>query len=721
MDKGKFLSTTGCLFITYVQNVVLYIFIKMVYFLIRGVFMKRFILKLCSLFLMIAIILPIASPIVNAYENTSDIGYNDKFYETKNLSDYVSATEYIENRYPGLKSYIRNNLIDFNMHIDLSAYTIEYSYAVWDALTDMIYNEMPDMFHINSLGCSYSPDTMLITNLNIYYSDIYTKSEFLQVLSDCENATNTILYGIIGNSSLSDAEKALLVHDRLATHCEYALNEKYNSAYSYTMYGALVMRAAVCQGYTEAYTYLLSKLDIKSMTINSNQLNHAWNAVFINGKPYHVDVTWDDPVNDTLGRALHENFLLTDEEIFNSDHAAYDYYTGAVYNDFSDALWKKSDSAFQLVNDKLYYIDHQTQQLKCYTDNTVLTSVSDKWFANSSSWWSKNYSKLSSDGNDLFYTSAKTIYKYNLSTNSVEALYTPTISQPGENPADYAHFNIFGFDYRNGSLLYYIASTPNATSNKDIYGELVYSTPTSPQLQCVNGIWYYTNNIGLDFTETLIEYYGTWYYINNGIINWNYTGLIEYYGGWYYIENGVLNWNYTGISKHLNSYYYISDGCLDWNYTGLTYHSGEWYYIVNGCLDYNYTGLIEYYGCYYHIQNGHLDWNYSGLSYYYGDWYYITNGCLDWNYTGLTYYYDTWYYVTNGYLDWSVTTLTYYIDTWYYVENGVINWNSDTLVNYYGDWYYTVGGVVAWDYIGYVNYMGVNYFITYGYLDWSKQ
>ena len=49
------------------------------------------------------------------------------------------------------------------------------------------------------------------------------------------------------------------------------------------------------------------------------------------------------------------------------------------------------------------------------------------------------------------------------------------------------------------------------------------------------------------------RYYGTWYYVQNGILNWDYTGLTKYYGTWYYVENGVLNGNYTGLTKYYDT------------------------------------------------------------------------------------------------------------------------------------------------------------------------
>ena len=60
-----------------------------------------------------------------------------------------------------------------------------------------------------------------------------------------------------------------------------------------------------------------------------------------------------------------------------------------------------------------------------------------------------------------------------------------------------------------------------------------------------------------------MKYYGTWYYVENGELNWSFTGLTDYYGTKYYVENGVLNWNYTGLAL---------------------LGSDEWYYVENGAV-----------------------------------------------------------------------------------------------------------------------------------------
>lgn len=73
-----------------------------------------------------------------------------------------------------------------------------------------------------------------------------------------ELAADKLLDGIMDNANLTDVEKALLVHDRLAVWVDYdyyTLHEtdKYDED-SYTKYGALLKHKAVCGGYADAYS-----------------------------------------------------------------------------------------------------------------------------------------------------------------------------------------------------------------------------------------------------------------------------------------------------------------------------------------------------------------------------------------------------------------------------------------------------------------------------------
>ena len=92
---------------------------------------------------------------------------------------------------------------------------------------------------------------------------------------------------------------ALKLHDYIIQTCEYdiaAAEKNDESIAARTAYSVFVRHQAVCEGYTMAYRYLLNAVRIQSEEIVSEAMNHCWNYVNINGRWYHVDVTYDDPV-----------------------------------------------------------------------------------------------------------------------------------------------------------------------------------------------------------------------------------------------------------------------------------------------------------------------------------------------------------------------------------------------------------------------------------------
>lgn len=128
------------------------------------------------------------------------------------------------------------------------------------------------------------------------------------------------------------------VHDYIIDNCEYdkeTANDdsslRINSS-AFNLYGTLVEKRAVCEGYARTFNFLVTHLGIKCMDIFgiSEGEAHMWNTVSLGGDWYYVDVTWDDNdyeemkyayfnVNDNVIRKDHEFSKLfsemTDDEI----------------------------------------------------------------------------------------------------------------------------------------------------------------------------------------------------------------------------------------------------------------------------------------------------------------------------------------------------------------------------------------------------------------------
>lgn len=144
-----------------------------------------------------------------------------------------------------------------------------------------------------------------------------------------ETRIKTVVDALVRNLSGDDVNKVKQVHDYLIDTIEYDVNDI--GEVSHTVYGALITKVAVCDGYAKAFKMILDELGISCVEVcgiaqNSNGTteSHAWNDVLLNGKWYAVDVTWDDPIliggNGHLTDDLKYYYYLRGSDTFYDSH-----------------------------------------------------------------------------------------------------------------------------------------------------------------------------------------------------------------------------------------------------------------------------------------------------------------------------------------------------------------------------------------------------------------
>jgi hypothetical protein len=120
----------------------------------------------------------------------------------------------------------------------------------------------------------------------------------------------------------SDIEKELYVHD-------YCLqNFKYDRSFSDTAFsilGLIVFDTAVCEGIAKFVKFVLNFLGVECLLVTGKALTslkrfrnseaHMWNMVFIEGDPYHLDVTFDMTQSEKDKTKRYDYFNLSDAEI----------------------------------------------------------------------------------------------------------------------------------------------------------------------------------------------------------------------------------------------------------------------------------------------------------------------------------------------------------------------------------------------------------------------
>ena len=113
--------------------------------------------------------------------------------------------------------------------------------------------------------------------------------------------------------NMTDKDKIRVLHDYIINNTKYDVtraNEGTSSYDSSRILGLLYEHYAICSGYADTMAVILDKLGINNYKVASK--SHVWNAVYLDNKWYHLDLTWDDPVSTSGKDILDHTYFLID-------------------------------------------------------------------------------------------------------------------------------------------------------------------------------------------------------------------------------------------------------------------------------------------------------------------------------------------------------------------------------------------------------------------------
>lgn len=402
-----------------------------------------------------------------------------------------------------LETYIVEALQQFKTSIDVSAYGIPRAQA--GPVYFQVLNSHPELFYVEGfVKWEYNTNGIVTKYKNISYRD--TQANVKRQQEELEQAAEQALDWV--DSSMSEMEKALAIHDYLVLNCEYDEQRRQNGtlpAYSHSAYGALVSKFAVCDGYSHAFSYILEdKLGIPCELVTSDSMNHAWNMVSIDGNWYHVDVTWDDPIWDCIGRVKHDYFLLSDSVMADSSHKHANWSAGhtAVSDTYKRSFWTGIQSAFCYWRGNWYYAKYNgiNRTVDLVKKHDLLGGVEEIVYTEGNRWgqYSGSYMYLDVDSgkNGIYFNTGTAIYL--LRENGVaEIVYEPELS---------ANQFIFGFTIKENQLCYWLQGTPNVSGKQSIR---THPLPELPSFQQMTGISAEDLNVVYDGKAHKIQVKGT--------------------------------------------------------------------------------------------------------------------------------------------------------------------------------------------------------------------
>ncbi|WPC41224.1 Ig-like domain-containing protein [Clostridium sp. JS66] len=135
--------------------------------------------------------------------------------------------------------------------------------------------------------------------------------------SQVKSKVDEILSQII-TPDMTDVQKERAINDYICKNVAYDTTLTIHSAYS-ALFGN---GKTVCSGYALLAYRMLTEagLQARIITGEGDGQPHAWNLVKIDGNWYHLDVTWNDPIPDRVGRVTDTYFNLDDEQMKAENH-----------------------------------------------------------------------------------------------------------------------------------------------------------------------------------------------------------------------------------------------------------------------------------------------------------------------------------------------------------------------------------------------------------------
>lgn len=230
-----------------------------------------------------------------------------------------------------------------------------------------VYNRMLNILRLEEL--SYFPltecrvseysiaESAFMLNFG-YYREDGAADNMTRINIESERAAEAIIEGL--PEGADDYEKAKYFHDWLILNC--ATDSADNpDVYSNTIYGALVNKKALCEGYTKAFSYLCNLAGIENCIVGGEiNLPHMWNMVKIDGNWYHVDVTYDHPDEEIA--AAHPDFVLyqffcVPDTVIGNDHTIYkNIFTPPAANTGKESYYKREEYLIENERDALNVI-----------------------------------------------------------------------------------------------------------------------------------------------------------------------------------------------------------------------------------------------------------------------------------------------------------------------------------------------------------------------------
>ncbi len=225
------------------------------------------------------------------------------------------VTKYASLEYDNRMKPIYDDVVDTLTNFDSKSYLpLTISIDDYARVLETVRCEQLMFFYLESRAVGNFNSS--INTFEMLFKYKYSIREVNIMLMQTEAAAKEI---VAQTDGMSDYEKLKFFHDYLVLNVESSTEDEFADS----VYGALVEKKALCEGFAKAYSYLCNIAGIENMIVTgTTDVPHMWNMVKLGENWYHVDVGWDKPA-DILAEqypdmVLYQYFLADDSIMENN-------------------------------------------------------------------------------------------------------------------------------------------------------------------------------------------------------------------------------------------------------------------------------------------------------------------------------------------------------------------------------------------------------------------
>lgn len=242
--------------------------------------------------------------------------YNEYYIENDYL--YVQNTD--ANTVKNYQEILNMFYTIINSGDDCFSFYCDYNNCINDI--KKITNDNTIVANINNFVHPYNSfetiniDVSLDGKITVKIKKVYSDKQIEFINKYIQDFINSNL-----NLSMNNLDKIKTFHNHIINKTKY---DQDNTFESYTAYNLLTSGLSICGGYSDIMSIYLNSLGIKNYKITSK--NHIWNLVELDGKWYHLDSTWDDPIaSDGKQYLIHNFFMISTDELLKLDRFEHNF------------------------------------------------------------------------------------------------------------------------------------------------------------------------------------------------------------------------------------------------------------------------------------------------------------------------------------------------------------------------------------------------------------